>query len=97
MAERMQTFAAIYTNVPELNALLDAEQHRPFFLANLYRLIFSGLSDREFQLLPERSRHLRWGDLTAQHTVTPEDLEKPLRQDRCRVGGRVQRLALTGG
>lgn len=77
MAERMQTFAAIYTNVPELKELLDAQQHRRFFLSNLYRVIFSGLSDREFQLLPGRSRHLNWDDLTAQYTVTPEDLEKP--------------------
>lgn len=76
MSERMRTFVAIYSDVPELNAMLRAQQHQPFFLANLYRLIFSGLSDSRFEMLPERSRHLRWFNLSNQTAVSRGDIAK---------------------
>jgi hypothetical protein len=76
MSERMRTFVAIYSDVPELNAMFHAQQHHPFFLANLYRLIFSGLSERKLDMLPERSRHLRWFNLSDQTPVTRGDMKK---------------------
>lgn len=77
LAERMQTFAAIYSNVPEVAALIEENAGRPFFLVNLYRLVLNGLSQTEIELLPERSRHVAWSDLSVQKTVTHDDLAAP--------------------
>lgn len=62
LAERMTTFAAVYTNVPDLKLDMGSFGPHPFSIVNIYRLVLSQLSNTEIPPLDPVSRHLRWSD-----------------------------------
>lgn len=62
LAERITTFAAVYSNVPGLKLDMASFAPRPFSIVNIYRLVLSRLSNTVIPPLDPVSRHLRWSD-----------------------------------
>lgn len=62
LAERLTTFAAVYTNVPGLKLDLESFAPRPLSIVNIYRLVLSRLSNTVFPPLDPVSRQLHWSD-----------------------------------
>jgi len=75
MAERMQTFMAFYSNIPDISftGVLDAD--RPVSTTNAYREIFNRLSVNEHSILPAESYYLSWASPMNAINVSLENLE----------------------
>lgn len=74
MAERLQTFMAFYSNVPNISfdGLLDAEQPRS--TVNAYRAIFDRLTADEIPSLADQSYYITWTEPTKAMAVTSPEL-----------------------
>lgn len=60
MKDRMTTLFAIYSNVPEIQAAFAKNKGPSFNLVNIYRLIFSSISDASIAPLASESKFLQW-------------------------------------
>jgi hypothetical protein len=67
MKERLTTFFAVYSNVPEIQSAFSMIKASEFNLANIYRIVLSAISDTSFDLLPGESRFMWW--------ATPHDIK----------------------
>ena len=79
MSERLQTFMAYYSNVPDVSFddLLKADH--PVSTVNAYREIFGRLATYEIPTLPAQSNYLSWSTPTKAIEVGPEDLRAECR------------------
>ncbi len=60
--ERMRTFLAVYSNVPEVQAAFEVKAETPFSLVNIYRVLFSNLAGEPIPLAEVRSQFLSWSN-----------------------------------
>lgn len=60
--ERMRTFLAVYSNLPEVQAAFEAEAEAPFNLVNIYRVLLSSLAGEPMPLAATRSQFLSWSN-----------------------------------
>lgn len=76
LPERMTTFFAVYSNMPEIQELFAEQGKTGFNLVNIYRTIFSGISDEIIEPLPSESRFIQWNNLTDPTQLSINDLEQ---------------------
>lgn len=74
MSERLQTFMAFYSNVPDVTFTSVFDTDRPISTVNAYREIFNRLSDDELPLLTAKSYYLSWPNPMNAIDVSPEGL-----------------------
>lgn len=74
MSERLQTFMAFYSNVPDVSFEDLVETDYPVSTVNAYREIFGRLTTDEIPTLPAQSNYLRWSAPTKAIEVAPEGL-----------------------
>lgn len=60
MAERMRTFLAVHTDVPEIRAALIRVRDDSYVTANIYRTLLGAMTDRPLPLLDMRPTFLPW-------------------------------------
>jgi hypothetical protein len=60
--ERMRTFLAVYSNLPEVQAAFEAEAKAAFSLVNIYRVLLSSLAGEPIPLVATRSQFLAWSN-----------------------------------
>ncbi|NNE83418.1 MAG: hypothetical protein HKN28_05550 [Alphaproteobacteria bacterium] len=70
--ERFGTFFAVYSNVPQVQQAFADLSGAPFNLVNTYRVLFSALSDSEFENLPDTSFFNRWYEPRHLEPVSPD-------------------------
>ncbi len=75
--ERMNSFLAIYSNVPEVRDAFAAQNEAAFNLVNIYRVLFAALSGTEADLLPDISTFVPFLDPTSGQKVTRQALNQP--------------------
>jgi len=77
MRERLNTFVAVYSDVPGLTDRFRSRPGGPFPTVNIYRAILSSLTGSEIPFLAPSARHLRWSDPTEATPASPADLARP--------------------
>lgn len=74
--ERMTTFLAVYSNIPEVRKAFAEYAESDFNLVNIYRVIFSAISDVDIPLLPNRNSFVNFSSLTNSTNLTEEMFEQ---------------------
>jgi hypothetical protein len=77
LSERMTTFAAVYSNVPEVRAAFASQTVQPFYLVNIYRILFSALSSKPYDLLPANPQFLKWSSLNQSTPLSLDQISQP--------------------
>lgn len=77
MGERLRTFAAVYSDIPGLTSRLLSNVDEPFSTVNIYRAVFSTLTETELPAIPAMSTFLQWNDPTAMVPVSARELALP--------------------
>ncbi len=73
MSERLGTFVAIYSDIPEVTAHVSATPEDGFSIVNIYRAVFAGLSGADIPLLEPQANFLPWNDPTSVVPVSPAE------------------------
>lgn len=58
--ERMTTFLAVYSNIPDVQNEFALQASSEFNLTNIYRIVFSALSEAEIPSLPNLNTFINW-------------------------------------
>ncbi|WP_085899886.1 hypothetical protein [Kiloniella majae] len=74
LPERMTTFFAVYTNVASIRLAFAKYEKTEFNIVNIYREIFSAISDKTFPPLPSESRFIEWSAPSQATKITQEML-----------------------
>mgnify|MGYP000299188905 CR=1 FL=1 len=72
--ERMTTFFAIYSNVPEIREAFSKHNNSDFNLVNIYRVIVSAISNQKLDPLPSKAKFLRWSTPSDAVTISKDML-----------------------
>ena len=73
LPERMTTFFAVYTNVESIKSGFAKYEDTEFNIVNIYREIFSAISEQTFPPLPSESRFIEWS-APSQATEITQDM-----------------------
>ena len=76
LPERMTTFFAVYSNIPEIHEEFAEQSVTGFNLVNIYRAIFSGISNGIYEPLPSESRFISWQNPRDIMLISQDDLEQ---------------------
>lgn len=76
MSERLTTFVAVYSDIPEVPERLSEKQGDGFSIVNIYRAIIGALSDSEIPLVEPQSSFLPWSDPTSPTAVSSLELSQ---------------------
>ena len=71
IAERMQTFAAVYSDVDAIRSAFSTTLAEALNRMNLYRILFGTIFEMKLKPLPTRSYFATWGNLGAFLAVDP--------------------------
>lgn len=74
--DRMTTLFAIYSNVPEIQKAFARNKDPSFNLVNIYRILFSSISDVSMAPLASESRFLRWSSPSTITKISADMLSK---------------------
>jgi len=77
MGERLQTFVAVYSDVPGVSRRLLSTGDERFSTVNIYRAVLSALMETELPLVAATSQFLQWSDPTAMVRVDARDIALP--------------------
>lgn len=77
LAERLATFSAVYSNIPEIRAAFAEKADTPFNLLNLYRTLLPAISDAKFIDLAPEIQFLSWLNPADATAISPAILRSP--------------------
>jgi len=74
MSERLRTFVAVYSDIPEITETLQAAPDGGFSTVNIYRAVFAGLSGNDISLVPAKAIYLPYSDPSTTVPVSAAEL-----------------------